>query len=124
MLVVALLIMGGSCSVFVNNLETTAESECRFVKKYLARDILSNSSQFFQDYLRGESGHFSAAVDSQTGMTLDGYGLNYSTGELLQSDRHYWSAASKESLHIALLALSLNNNTDAQMVVNRTTAIA
>jgi len=45
----------------------------------------------------------------QTGLTYDGHSINYQTGELMPPI-HNFSAPSKESIHVALLALSLLGN--------------
>lgn len=49
------------------------------------------------------------AYDAATGYTYDGHPLNYDTGDLY-GDPHLFSASSKESIHMAVLALALDGN--------------
>lgn len=55
-------------------------------------------------------------------MTFDGQRVDYDSGELLAGEKHYFTAASKESLHIAILARVLDGNKDAQQIYNSTEA--
>lgn len=52
-------------------------------------------------------------VDDKTGLTFDGWQLDVVTGEPLK--RHNFTAASKESLHLALLGHVLNENPRAKV---------
>jgi hypothetical protein len=52
------------------------------------------------------------AFDGTTGMTYDGYGIDFKTGELRGAPRN-WSAASKESLHLILLIQVLQGKAPA-----------
>ncbi|MBP7828663.1 MAG: hypothetical protein KA248_01960 [Kiritimatiellae bacterium] len=56
------------------------------------------------------------AYDAVTGLTFDGHRIDPKTGRAEGGPRR-WSAASKESLHLALLALALDGNPEAQAFV-------
>lgn len=43
-------------------------------------------------------------LQESTGLTYDGYRLDINTGELLGGGLHYWTASSKESIHVGILA--------------------
>lgn len=94
-------------------LVSNADTGCRFAPEYTLADILSSESvqlQFIGDVMEWE-GHFhDIAYNHVTGMTYDGHGLNWKTGALAQP-LHYWSAPSKESLHLMLMNLALNPST-------------
>lgn len=43
-------------------------------------------------------------VDKTTGLTLDGIRVDVKTGELLPESLHQFTASSKESIHLGLMA--------------------
>ena len=47
-------------------------------------------------------------VDKRTGLTLDGIRVDVKTGELLPESLHKFTASSKESIHLGLMALVLD----------------
>eukprot|EP01121_Diplochlamys_sp_Union-15-3_P001464 TRINITY_DN11268_c0_g1_i1.p1 TRINITY_DN11268_c0_g1~~TRINITY_DN11268_c0_g1_i1.p1 ORF type:complete len:532 (+),score=71.97 TRINITY_DN11268_c0_g1_i1:51-1646(+) len=95
---------------------------CRFALKYTTDEISSCGScrtQFIQDVMFWE-GHFhqpGVGYHAATGLTYDGHGINYTTGELADP-LHYWSAASKESIHLMMLAKALDGDSNAKVFIN------
>eukprot|EP01028_Stygiella_incarcerata_P001319 TRINITY_DN1217_c0_g1_i3.p1 TRINITY_DN1217_c0_g1~~TRINITY_DN1217_c0_g1_i3.p1 ORF type:complete len:485 (+),score=127.43 TRINITY_DN1217_c0_g1_i3:97-1551(+) len=90
---------------------------CRFAFSYTKEDILKDPSRFIDDLLGGESAFLKFAVENETGLSYDGSQIDMNTGELVASGLHFWSAASKESLHISIFAQFLKGNARAQRVV-------
>ncbi|KAF8155411.1 putative GPI anchored protein [Crassisporium funariophilum] len=79
---------------------------CRFATDYSASSILKNPSAFETDLLTWE-GMFhqhNVSYNSVNGMTFDGTLLDPITGVHNVNGLHTFSAASKESLHIMILA--------------------
>eukprot|EP00762_Andalucia_godoyi_P007169 ANDGO_08111.mRNA.1 hypothetical protein CAOG_08566 len=79
---------------------------CRFALNYTVHDMLTSEyarQSFVAQYLAGEAEFIQlAGLDHQLGMTFDGRQLDIHTG-LLFEEGHRFSAASKESLHWAIL---------------------
>lgn len=90
---------------------------CRFAPLYTERDILHNPEPFIQDvlYWEGRFAQPGIGYDGANGMSYDGTLLNYTTGLELpyESGLHNFSAASKESLHVMVLAQALAGNAGA-----------
>lgn len=62
-------------------------------------------------------GHFhqhGVGINMVSGLTYDGHGLDFNTGNI-HDPLHSFSAPSKESLHLAMLALALNGDKKAQI---------
>jgi len=74
--------------------------------------------QDFFGYLRRERRFYQPGVsyDAETGLTFDGHPIDRATGELAGAPRN-WSAASKESLHIILLAKAISGDPVARGLV-------
>ena len=51
-------------------------------------------------------------VDQKSGLTFDGQQLDVETG-LPRGDPHLFTASSKESIHLTILAKALNNDSQA-----------
>ncbi|KAE9547070.1 hypothetical protein FO519_009720 [Halicephalobus sp. NKZ332] len=85
-----------------------------FVKKYTIDGIVNDAKvrdDFLMDIMTWE-GKFATdkvGLNYKHGLTYDGTSLNYSTG-LPDGGLHDFSAASKESVHLGLLALALNSS--------------
>ncbi|KAM9972183.1 hypothetical protein ACTFIW_003540 [Dictyostelium discoideum] len=87
-----------------------SQTTCRFAPTYTLNDIInSNNQSFINDVLFWEGNFHSnqVGVNYECGYTYDGHELNYITGEL-DSPLHEFSAPSKESIHLGMLALALN----------------
>lgn len=66
--------------------------------------------EFLMKVLKWESNFMkNVGIDHTTGLTLDGQQLDVTTG-LPYGDPHFFSAPSKESIHLSLLALALTEN--------------
>jgi hypothetical protein len=105
-----------------------ATARCRFALNFDCADFLTNASAapaFLLDYARGQSAFASPGVglDEETGLTFDGHPLDYASGQPAGSP-HAFSAASKESVHVALLALSLRGSEVASAAVGGAAASA
>lgn len=85
---------------------------CRFSLQYSQQDVIANTDAFIWDLLYWE-GHFhqnSVGYNAANGMTYDGTLLDPRTGIANISGLHPFSAASKESLHIMVLAHAISGN--------------
>jgi len=85
---------------------------CRFAKEFedvdwynpqTRADFLANVMYVESRFLGGAA----VAFDPDTGMTYDGFGLDYNTGDVQHGTLRTFSAPSKEALHLSLLALAL-----------------
>jgi hypothetical protein len=76
-----------------------SHSPCRFSPKYTQDDIFRNSTAFVNDifYWDGQFHQDGVGYNSQNGLTYDGVLLNQTTGLANMSERHDFSAASKEA---------------------------
>ena len=99
---------------------SSAELPCRFALDFSCDDFLgASSAQRTEEYLNHVmkwEGHFAqpgVGYDAATGYTYDGHPLDYYTGELY-GDPHGFSAPSKESIHVSILALAVSGNAHAQ----------
>ena len=98
-----------------------------FAREYTAHQLVADSvafEEFSERLLMAERPYLAKNVgwDEATGLTHDGFSVDYDTGELLGTPRK-WSAASKESNHLLLLCLSLAENSKAQRLVTENTAL-
>jgi len=96
---------------------------CRFAPMFTTQELLlSNSSRdlFIRTvmYWEGQFHQPGIGYNAVTGMTYDGHGLNYTSGDIDTSNLHFWSAPSKEGLHFMMLALSLSGNEYARIFVS------
>ena len=95
---------------------------CRFAYKYTREELITSPDardSFLLDIALAEGKFQSNGVgyDVTTGHTYDGHMLDYNSGELLEGGLHTFSAPSKESIHVAILALALEGNDLAQKFV-------
>jgi len=76
-------------------------------------------TDFYEMFFYWEGNFHSPGIgyDAATGLTFDGHGIDYTTGGLADP-LHYWSAPSKESIHLMLLAQALEGNDYAQIFVS------
>jgi hypothetical protein len=99
-----------------------ANNACRFAPDYTCELLKSrdlNSDKIINDYLElvvtYEGQGFAQpgiGYDAKTGYTYDGHPINYKDGTLY-GEPHLFSAPSKESIHLGMLALALNGNEHA-----------
>jgi len=95
---------------------------CRYAGFYTSQELLFNETsrnQFIENMMVFEGNFHKHGVgyNSKTGLTYDGHPINYTTGELALVP-HPFSASSKESLHVGMLALALSGNSHAQIFIN------
>lgn len=101
---------------------STAAAPCpwRYALNYTCADLqtVSGRASFLHAMATAESSFHSPGVgyDQRTSFTYDGHPLNYSTGGLYGLP-HTFSAPSKESLHVSLLALAVAGNELARVFV-------
>lgn len=100
--------------LFIIFLSNEASSTCRFAPSFSIQDLL-HSKERRQEYISNVlywEGMFhtdGVGYSASSGLTFDGHAINYTTGELA-NPQHFWSASSKESIHLGLLARALINN--------------
>lgn len=94
-----------------------AQPGCRFAKNYTTNQLVSDPKArdaYIQSVMYYEGKFGEVGVNPLTGFTYDGTGINYFTGEPT-SPLHYWSASSKESIHLMLLARALAGDAYARI---------
>lgn len=95
------------------SLTTASAPPCRFAPSYTQESILANPNAFAQDFLYWE-GRFHAndiGYNAANALTYDGSLLHFTTG--LPWDKHPFSAASKEAIHVMVLAHALAGDSNA-----------
>lgn len=96
--------------------EVAKRKSCRFAKDFQCSDFTSGHR--IDEYLNnvatweGEFAQPGVAYDSASGYTYDGHPLDYKSGELY-GEPHLFSAPSKESIHVGVLALAVAGNQHA-----------
>lgn len=95
---------------------------CRFALEYTAEDLLSSpkiQQQFLEAivYYEGQFHQDQIGYCAANGLTYDGRSINITSGEAADG-LHEFSASSKESLHVGLLALALNGSLLAQTFIS------
>ncbi|CAF1493217.1 unnamed protein product, partial [Adineta steineri] len=101
-------------SVIVLHGQTT----CRFGDLFTIDELVSdrnNAIHRFKMHMCLWEGKFGNGVgyNHEIGITYDGHKIDYTTGDL-HENLQYWTAASKEALHINMLALYFMDNIYAQ----------
>ena len=79
--------------------QVASHSPCRFAPLYTQEQIFHNSSSFIADifYWDGQITQNGVGMNTQNGLTFDGCILNQTTGLANISERHDFSAPSKEA---------------------------
>ena len=101
---------------------------CRFALDFtcpLLQQDPAQTTSFLQSYAAAQSAFVADGVglDAPSGLTFDGHPFDYATGAL-SGPPHTFSAASKECVHISLLALSLRGSPIASAAVGGPAAAA
>ncbi|CAF0765002.1 unnamed protein product [Adineta steineri] len=101
-------------SVIVLHGQTT----CRFADLFTIDELVSdrnNAIHRFKMHMCLWEGKFGNGVgyNHEIGITYDGHKIDYTTGDL-HENLQYWTAASKEALHVNMLALYFMDNIYAQ----------
>jgi hypothetical protein len=97
-----------------------AAPPCRFAPLFDQQELISNPKTrdaFLRASMYWEGQFHKVGFSESNGLTFDGTGLNYSTGEPA-APLHYWTAASKESIHMMMLARALEGNEYARIFVS------
>eukprot|EP00698_Gefionella_okellyi_P009310 TRINITY_DN2361_c0_g1_i3.p1 TRINITY_DN2361_c0_g1~~TRINITY_DN2361_c0_g1_i3.p1 ORF type:complete len:435 (+),score=91.75 TRINITY_DN2361_c0_g1_i3:65-1306(+) len=92
-----------------------ADPDYQYAFKYRSEDIFSNTNvaeAFMADAFKWEARFHTdgVGVSIGAGTTYDGHGIDSLTGLPIEGGLHTFSAASKEALHLALLAFALRND--------------
>lgn len=93
---------------------------CRFSKYYDFQELSKNQikiNEFIKETMFWEGQFHKIAYNNFTGITFDGTEINYTTG-LPTQPLHFWTAASKESLHMMMLTLAINGNEYAKIFID------
>lgn len=97
---------------------SSTSQPCHFARSFTCEQFLSNASAV-QDFtlaaMSAEGAGFhqpGIGYENVTGYTYDGHPLNYTDGTLAGTP-HLFSAPSKESLHVGMLALAVDGNEPA-----------
>jgi hypothetical protein len=85
---------------------------CRFSPQFTQAEVLSSTEAFVSDllYWEGRFHQNNVGYNGANGMTYDGTLLNTRTGVADINGLHPFSAASKESLHVMILAHAISGN--------------
>ncbi|KAK5164593.1 uncharacterized protein LTR77_009799 [Saxophila tyrrhenica] len=108
---------------FVSCLSQAAcKPPCRFAPLYTSKEIVKDPRPFIEDVLYWE-GHFAQpgiGYNAANEMTYDGTLLDQKTGlaSAYGAGRHNFSAASKESLHVMVLAKALAGDANAARFIS------
>lgn len=94
------------------------QSTCRFADLFTVDDLVQNRDnaihRFKMEMCKWEGKYgFGVGYNHLTGITYDGYKIDYETGEVREDLIQYWTAASKEALHVNILSLYLLDDTYA-----------
>lgn len=96
------------------------KASCRFAKEFSCSDFKNPYyvQQYLNNVIHWESKFAQPGVgyDAASGYTYDGHPLDYKTGQLY-GEPHLFSASSKESIHMAIVALALDGNPQALQYV-------
>lgn len=103
-------IVGLVLSPFTQAASTPKSPPCRFALKWSQDDVLARPDDFISDllYWEGKFHQDEIAYNKQNGMSYDGTQIDWETG--LRTEKHTFSAASKEVstrlLHMKVQALT------------------
>lgn len=102
--------------------QTVQAQQCRFAPLYTQEDILRDPKHFVSSMLYWEGNFTQPGIgyNAANGMSYDGTLLDQLTGVAPAdgSGRHNFSAASKESLHVMVLAKAIAGDRDAARFVS------
>lgn len=110
--------------IFAVGVTSQASKDCRFAYKYTAAELWNSEEkqqEFLSDvmYWEGNFAKHHVGLNRFSGLTYDGHGIDYSSGVPNEGYLHFWSAPSKESIHLIMLAKALQMNSLAlQFVCN------
>eukprot|EP01027_Heterolobosea_sp_BB2_P005234 GEZU01008021.1.p1 GENE.GEZU01008021.1~~GEZU01008021.1.p1 ORF type:complete len:336 (-),score=62.07 GEZU01008021.1:60-1019(-) len=104
--------------------DDAASPICRYAPNYTTQDLFSSEAareEFRQlaAYWEGKFHQDGVGISFPAGLTYDGHGIDFETGEL-HVPPHLFSAPSKESIHVGMLALAIQGNPYARTFVGST----
>lgn len=106
---------------------TAVSNTCRFTKDYNQADLLSNEAireEFLMRALYREAKFVrDLGIDQRSGLTMDGQQLDVDTG-LPYGKPHLFTASSKESIHLSLLAKALTGHKMGNVFYTKQEALA
>lgn len=113
-----LLVLLSACSPISSTYSSPVPPRCGFARDYTVAELVSQPArqqQFLAQVMQAEAAFFRPNVSyvAATAMTLDGSILNYTSG--LPLAMHDFSAPSKESAMLMLMARALNGSHLAQL---------
>jgi hypothetical protein len=85
------------------------QTTCRFADLFTIDDLISNRNDAIHRFKmqmclwEGKFG-YDVGYNHDIGITYDGHMIDYTTGDL-HENLHYWTAASKEAIHVNMLSL-------------------
>lgn len=106
--------------ILQNVISLQGQTTCRFADLFTIDDIVQNRDDAihkFKTHMCTWEGKFGYGVgyNHQTGITYDGYKIDYETGVVREDMIQYWTAASKEALHVNMLSLYLMDDAYAKL---------
>lgn len=99
---------------------------CRYADSYSIEDLVENRDNALHRFKmemclwEGRFG-FGVGYNHITGITYDGHKIDYETGDLRENLIQFWTAASKEALHVNMLSLYLLDDVYARQFFANTT---
>ncbi|CAF1572752.1 unnamed protein product, partial [Adineta ricciae] len=108
---------------FIPNIQ--GQNTCRFAELFTIDNLVNNRNDAihrFKMHMCLWEGKFGYGVgyNHGTGITFDGHKIDYTTGDL-HDNLQYWTAASKEALHVNILSLYLMDNVYARQFFRNAT---
>jgi len=108
--------------VVVAVIVAAGEIPCRFAHLYTVSSLMSSPAaraEFMRSVCTWESQFHSdkVGINEASGLTYDGTQIDFDTGKP-HTPLHDFSASSKESLHVSVLALALQGDSNAQLFIN------
>jgi hypothetical protein len=101
-----------------------ALSRCRWIEEFKLETLLSSSQERekFKKTISFWEGKFhthGVGYNRNSGMSYDGRRIDFETGA--PKELHYWTASSKEALHLNMLTLALNGKEEARLFFHSST---
>jgi hypothetical protein len=109
--------------LFIQNINfLQGQTTCRFADLFSIDDLVHNRDDAihrFKMHVCLAEGKFGYGVgyNHEIGITYDGHKIDYTTGDL-HENLQYWTAASKEALHVNMLSLYMMDNVYARQFFN------
>lgn len=111
--------------IFQNVISLHGQTTCRFANLFTIDDLVQNRDDAIHKFKmemctwEGKFG-FGVGFNNLTGITYDGYKIDYETGDIKEDLIQYWTASSKEALHVNMLSLYLLDDIYAKQFFGNT----